>query len=417
MRIFSIITAIAVTLALYLVVFERDRLLSFAGGGTQSEAEMVEDAPSTEPVEQSATDEDATRVVSIVALKSVAQAIDNAVLLRGQTEAARHVDARAETSGLVSSEPLRKGTYVEAGQLLCEISPGTRLSSLAEAEARLPEAKARLPEAQGRVLESEARLTEATINDNAAKKLSVDGFATEVRVAGTRAAVQSALATIETARAGVESARAGILAAQAAIASAENEIDRLKIIAPFAGLLETDTAELGALMQPGGLCATIIQLNPIKLVAFVPETDVAKVDVGARAGGRTTAGQTVEGRVTFISRASDPETRTYRVEITVKNDDFALRDGQTTEILIGAAGQRAHLLPASSMTLDDVGTLGVQLATKDEHAKFAPVTILRDTTEGIWVTGLPDEVAVIIVGQEYVTDGVAIKTTFSESKS
>ncbi|SFR47428.1 efflux RND transporter periplasmic adaptor subunit [Litoreibacter janthinus] len=412
MRFFSIVTAIVVTLVLYLIVFERDRLLSFASGDADA---PVEEIVAEQPA--SSESDEAERVVSVVAMRSAAQAIDNAVLLRGRTEAARQVDVRAETSGLVSSEPLRKGSYVEAGQLLCEIAPGTRQSALAEAEARLPEAKSRLPEAEGRVLEAEARLKEARINDNAAKQLSADGFATDVRVAGTQASVQSALAAVETARAGVESARAGILGAEAAIASARNEISRLQINAPFAGLLETDTAELGALMQPGGLCATIIQLNPIKLVAFVPETNVAKVEVGARAGGRTTAGQTVEGRVTFMSRSSDPETRTFRVEITVDNNDLALRDGQTAEIIIGAEGQKAHLLPASALTLNDEGALGVQLATEDNKASFAKVSILRDTAQGMWVAGLPEETAVIIVGQEYVTDGVTIKTTYSEPKS
>jgi len=355
--------------------------------------------------------------VSIVAMRSKAQAIDNAVLLRGLTEAARQVDVRAETSGLVSSEPLRKGSYVEAGQLLCEIEPGTRQTALAEAEARLPEAKARLPEAQGRVLEAEARLKEAQINDNAAKQLSQDGFASDIRVAGTQATVQSALAAVETARAGVESARAGILGAEAAIDAAINEIGRLKINAPFAGLLETDTAELGELMQPGGLCGTIIQLNPIKLVAFVPETDIAKVAVGAKAGGRTTANQTVDGHVTFMSRSSDPETRTFRVEITVDNDDLQLRDGQTAEILIGADGQEAHLLPASALTLNNEGALGVQLATEENTAAFTPVSILRDTAQGVWVSGLPPEASVIVVGQEYVIDGVAIKVTLTGSKT
>jgi len=414
MRLFSIVTAIVVTLALYLVVFERDRLLSFAYGGSDAPVVEAEATAAETPADVAA---EGARVVSVVAMRSTAQAIDNAVLLRGRTEAARQVDVRAETSGLVNSEPLRKGSYVDAGQLLCEIAPGTRQSALFEAQARLPEAKARLPESEGRVLEAEARLKEARINDNAAKQLSADGFASDIRVAGTQAAVQSALAAVETARAGVESARAGILGAEAAIASATNEIGRLKITAPFAGLLETDTAELGALMQPGGLCATIIQLNPIKLVAFVPETEIAKVAVGARAGGRTTANQTVEGRVTFMSRSSDPETRTFRVEITVNNDDLELRDGQTAEILIGAEGQKAHLLPASSLTLNDEGALGVQVATEDNKAAFMPVSILRDTAEGMWVAGLPDEASVIIVGQEYVMDGVAIKATYSETKS
>lgn len=413
---FSIITASLVTLALYLLVFEREALLSFAGAGDDTEvvaeAEQETPAESAQPV--SAADE--VRVVSVAAIKSTAQAVDNAVLLRGQTEAARQVTVRAETSGLVESEPLRKGSYVEEGQVLCRIDPGTRENVLAEAQARLPEARARLPEAEGRVLEAEARLKEAQINDNAAKQLSADGFASDVRVAGTQASVQSALAAVETSRAGVESARAGILAAEAAIAAAQREIERLEIRAPFAGLLETDTAELGELMQPGGLCATIIQLNPIKLVAFVPETEVSKVAVGARAQGRTTAGQTMQGKVTFISRSSDPETRTFRVEITVDNDDLNLRDGQTTEIVIGAEGELAHLLPASSMTLNNEGTIGVQLAV-DGKAQFAPVQILRDTADGIWVFGLPEEAAVIVVGQEYVSDGVAINPTFQEGKS
>lgn len=414
MRIFSIITAILVTLALYLIVFEREALLKFAASDAEP-TEVAEDVIETEA--PAAQDQEEARVVSIVAMRSTAQPIDNAILLRGRTEAARQVDVRAETAGLVRSEPLRKGAYVEAGQLLCEIAPGTREIVLSEAEARLPEAKARLPEAEGRVLEAQARLKEAQINDNAAKQLSADGFASDIRVAGTQATVQSTLAAVETALAGVESARAGILAAEATIAAAKTELDHLQITAPFAGLLETDTAELGSLMQLGGLCGTIIQLNPIKLVAFVPETEVAKVEVGARAGGRTTSQQTVEGRVTFLSRSSDPETRTFRVEITVPNDDFSLRDGQTAEIIIGAEGQTAHLVPASALTLNDEGALGVQLATEDNKAAFTEITILRDTTDGMWVTGLPQEAAIIVVGQEYVTDGVEIKATFAESKS
>ena len=415
MRIFSIITALLVTLALYLIVFERESLVAFATGETAPTADAKDVTEQSAPAASEPAED--KRVVSVVAMRSTAQPIDNAVLLRGRTEAARQVDVRAETSGLVRSEPLRKGSYVEEGQLLCEIAPGTRQIALSEAEARLPEAKARLPEAEGRVLEAEARLKEARINDNAAKQLSADGFASDVRVAGTQATVQSSLAAVETALAGVESARAGILAAEAAIAAAKNELGYLQITAPFAGLLETDTAELGSLMQLGGLCGTVIQLNPIKLVAFVPETEVAKVEVGARAGGRTTAQQTVEGRVTFMSRSSDPETRTFRVEITVPNDDLNLRDGQTSEIIIGAEGQTAHLVPASSLTLNDEGDLGVQLATDDNKAAFAEVTILRDTSEGTWVTGLPAEASVIIVGQEYVTDGVEIKATYSGSKS
>ena len=414
MRFFSIITAIIVVGVLYLLVLERDRLMSFAGVGA---TEITEDAaPEVTPEPISNTPEAAARVVHVVVKPSTAEVIDSAVLLRGRTEAARQITVQAETSGLVRSEPLRKGAYVERGQLLCEIAPGTRLAALAEAEARVPEAQARLPEAEGRLAEGEARLSEAEINDNAAKQLSQGGFASDTRVASTRAAVQAAKAGVQTAMAGVKAARAGIEAAEAALSSARKEIDKLDIKAPFGGLLETDTAELGSLLQPGSHCATIIQLDPIKLVGFVPETEVDKVKPGALSGARLASGREVRGQVTFLSRSADPQTRTFRVEVQVPNDDLTIRDGQTAEILIAADGQSAHLVPASSLTLNNDGALGVRIA-RDEKAAFIPVEILRDTIDGIWVSGLPEQADIIVVGQEYVTDGVAVKTTREEDVS
>ncbi|WP_226782552.1 efflux RND transporter periplasmic adaptor subunit [Oceaniglobus trochenteri] len=401
MRFFSILTALLVMASLYLVVFERPALLAFAAGESVEEAE-------TESTEVTDT---ATRV-AVVALKSDAQVIDSAVLLRGRTEAARQVSVSAETSGRIISQPLRKGAFVDEGQILCELDPGTRAAQLAEAKARLVESRARGPEAMARVAEAEARLSEASINDNAASKLSQDGFASQTRVAQTAAAVESARAAVQAAKSGVESASSGVQAAEAAVAAAEREIEKLTIAAPFSGLLETDSAELGTLMQPGALCATVIQLDPIKLVGFVPETEVAKVKVGAFAGARLASGQEVTGTVTFLSRSADSNTRTFRTEVTVPNADLAISDGQTVEIMVQSDGRKAHLLPQSALTLDDQGDLGVRIVADDNTARFVPVSVLRDTVDGVWLAGLDETVSVIVVGQEYVTDGVPVTPTF-----
>ncbi|MGB3407553.1 MAG: HlyD family efflux transporter periplasmic adaptor subunit, partial [Jannaschia sp.] len=181
--------------------------------------------------------------------------------------------------------------------------------------------------------------------------------------------------------------------------------------APFAGLLETDTAELGALLQAGDACATVVQLDPMKLVGFLPEAQVDRVSVGADAGARLASGGEVAGKVTFLSRAADEMTRTFRVEVTVSNSDLAIRDGQTAEIVIRTPATRAHLIPASAMTLNDQGALGVRIV-EDGVTGFAPVTLVRDTPEGVLLTGLPDKVDVIVVGQEYVTEGVPVRATY-----
>lgn len=411
MKFIPVLTALIVLAGLYMVVFERDTLVGFAQSAPAENTVQSADGAVADDVAETGES-----LVGVVATHSVARTIDSAVILRGRTEAARQVTVASETSGLVISEPRRKGAFINEGELLCSLDPGTREASLAEARARRAEAQARVPEAQANVIEANARIREAEINLNAAQRLSEDGFASETRLVSAQAAMESATASLQRARSGVASAQAGIESAQAAVAFAAREIDKLTITAPFSGLLETDTAELGALMQPGTPCATIIQLNEIKLVGFVPEADVSKVNLGAMAGARLTNGERVQGRVTFLSRSADDLTRTFRVEVTVANDDLAISDGQTAEILIASEGRTAHLVAQSSLTLDDDGVLGVRTIADGNMVQFMPVTILRDTAEGVWVTDLPEAIDIITVGQEFVVEGVQVRPTFTEAK-
>ena len=410
MRIFPIITAILVCIAIYLVILDRDRLVDFAarfGPAPDNVAQPATPQPAADTPAESDTR------VHVVARRSVAQTTENAVALRGRTEAMRAVTVASETSGRVISDPIRAGGYVEAGTMLCEIDPGTRLTAREEALAALDSARARLPEAEAVLAGARAQLTAAEIDANAATQLSQSGFGSETRAASAEAGREGALAAIQSGEAAVAQARSGIRSAEAAVTRADEDIKRLRILAPFAGYLETDTAELGSLLQPGSPCATVIQLDPIKLVGFVPEAQVDRIIVGAVAGARLASGGAVTGRVSFLSRSADERTRTFRVEITVPNPDVTIRDGQTADILIQSDGVAAHLLPASSMTLNDDGTLGVRIA-ENGVVRFVPVRMVRDTANGVWLTGLPAEADVIVVGQEFVTDALPVRVTYEE---
>ncbi|WP_417250702.1 efflux RND transporter periplasmic adaptor subunit [Celeribacter sp.] len=373
MRIASIITALLVVTGIYFFVFERDAVKDFAGTDPAAEQAGGETAETqVDATPPAAREKGETAAIKVVARHSVARELDSAVVLRGETEAARSIQVAAETSGRVISTPLRKGAYVDEGQMLCELDAGTRSASLAQARAAVKEAEVALANA---------------------RKLSEGGYASETAVLSAEAAVE---------------------AARAAQAQAENEIENLTITAPFAGLLESDTAELGQLMQPGSVCATVIQLDPIKLVGFAPEAEVDRIEVGTLAGAQLISGQEVTGRVTFLSRSADPATRTFRVEVEVPNPDFAIRDGQTVEMAVRSEGKLAHLVAQSTLTLDDEGALGVRIVDADNRVAFVPVSVVRDTREGVWVTGLPEEVDVITVGQEYVRSGVLVEPHFEE---
>jgi membrane fusion protein, multidrug efflux system len=359
MRPVPILTAVLVGLFLYLFVMEREALRRLAG----AEPAVAEVVAESVPEE---------RVVAVVAQRSQARPVDSGLVLRGRTEASRRVEVRAEVMGRVVSEPIRSGAAVEAGDVLCQLDPGTRPAELAEAEARLLEAEA---------------------NERASAQLAERGFGAEATAIARRAALQAAQAMVERSR---------------------REIQSLEIRAPFAGLLEADTAELGDLLQPGSICANLIAIDPIKLVGFVTEAAVERVVVGAPAGARLVTGQDVRGAVTFVARVADPATRTFRVEAQADNPSAAIRDGVAAEILIGLPGSDAHRVPLSALTLDDEGRLGVRTAVPGEdgaRAAFVPVSIIRDEPGGVWIAGLPEEADVIVVGQDFVSDGQPVRVT------
>ncbi|MGF1446815.1 MAG: efflux RND transporter periplasmic adaptor subunit [Pikeienuella sp.] len=331
-------------------------------------SEETSQPPAAEPTSLSATAEiaaQAPRPVPVRVLTVTAEETADRLLVPGRTAAFRRVHVPAETAGLVISEPMQRGRAVATGEVLCRLDPGSRPAQLAEAQARLEEARA------------EAR---------AADSLSAKGFTSET----TRIARQAELE-----------------AAQAAVDLMELDIARLEVKAPFAGLLETDTAELGTRLDIGAPCATLVDLTKLQATGFVAEQVIDRIAPGGPATVRLVNGETAAGHISFIARVADPDTRTYEVEITLENPGGRLRDGMTAELRIELSPERAHRIPQSALTLDDNGRLGVRLAEPGPRgpvARFVPVMLLRDDPRGIWVRGLPETAQVIVVGQEFVRD-------------
>lgn len=115
MKIVSIITAIVVIFVLYTLVFEREAFNKVADGTdikrvVEERLEEENLATKVDLEEDSAqqTDKNA-ELVSVVVYSSNSQNLGSSVILRGETEAARFVQVRAETFGQVISDPLRKG--------------------------------------------------------------------------------------------------------------------------------------------------------------------------------------------------------------------------------------------------------------------------------------------------------------------
>jgi membrane fusion protein, multidrug efflux system len=284
----------------------------------------------------------------------------------GQTEAARTVEIRAETDGRVVELPVAEGRAVAEGDLLVRLDRAERDAQLAQVKAR----------AQQRSIEFEA-----------ARTLASSGFQSQTRRA-------EALADLETAKAD--------------LAILEVDVARTEITAPLDGILDRRPAEIGSFVQRGDHVATIVDVNPILVVAQVSEKDVTKLQVGMPAQTRLTTGPNHIGVVSYIAIVADSQTRTFRVEVEIENRERRIGEGMSAEIKVKLPPVQAHLVSPSIFRLDAEGRIGVILVQDDNVARFLRVAIIGSGEDGAYVTGLPDRAQVVTVGQELVEDGEVV---------
>jgi len=181
-----------------------------------------------------------------------------------------------------------------------------------------------------------------------------------------------------------------------------------KIVAPFSGYLESLRVDKGDYINTGGVCASLIDSNPMLLIADIAEKEIADIDVGANSMARLISGDEIQGKVSFIATSADKNTRTFRVEIKVDNKDRTIRDGVSAEIYIESKKVLSHRISPAILSLNDQGKLGIRTVDENNAVEFKEIAILEDTTEGLWVSGLNENERIITLGQEYVFQGQTV---------
>jgi multidrug efflux system membrane fusion protein len=181
------------------------------------------------------------------------------------------------------------------------------------------------------------------------------------------------------------------------------ELNRTEVKAPFSGFIE-QIVKPGNFLERGQVCATIIQLNPIIFVAEVPEFNINKVETGQDVDIRLVTGEFINGKLTFVSKSASPSTRTFKVESQIENKNGIVRDGITAEMTIKTKLVMAHKISPSILLLNDGGKIGIR-SVENDIVKFHNITILEDSESGLWITGIPKELELIVQGQGFVEDG------------
>ena len=324
-----------------------------------------------EPLEEPVEDE--PRPMAVAVAEHRAERVDRLLVLQGRVEPDQRVNVRAETAGQVAEWAVERGAQVEEGDLVVRLRMDDR-------EARLRQAIAR-----ERGAENEFEATQ---------RLFAEGHA-------SRTALEAREAELEAARAERE--------------AVELDIRNTRITAPLTGTVNRRVAERGEFVGVGDPVAEIVDNDPLLAVVWVPQHQIGRVRPGQEARIRFLDGRRAEGEVRFVAAVAEHGTQTFRTEVHVPNPEGALPSGISAGVEIVTEEVRAHKLSPALMALDDDGRVGVKAVDDDDRVVFYPVEVVRTERDGVWVTGLPDELRVITVGQGFVTAGERVTPRAQEA--
>lgn len=301
--------------------------------------------------------------ISVRVQTSSAEAFQSDITLQGRTAASSNVELRAEVSGRAEKILVQEGQPVTKGQAILKIAVNDR-------EARLNQAR--------------AALEQRRIQVEAARQLAKQSFGTQVRLAEAEAQFEQA---------------------KADVVRFELDLENTTIRAPLDGIFDTRETDVGAVLNVGDKIGTVVDLDPIKVTGQISERNVRDVEIGMPGRMVLSDGTAVSGEISYVASVSDPNTRTFKIELMVPNQDSQILAGLAAQLRLPAGRRMAHSVSPSVLTLADDGRIGIKTVADDNTVKFWPVEILDDGPDGTWVAGLPNQATIVIVGQDYVAVG------------
>ena len=339
--------------------------------------------------------------------------IDQSIELQGQTIHNKKIDVKSETSGKINSIVFSRGDNVSENSEMITISLEDRKEKLLSAEKDLERLSKEIilneKNRDNLLRQNVERIELYEIEYASAKQLIDKGLSSKSKLSLASFNLANAKADREDIKIKFESTLASLEAqitnVKSVLKNIKLDINKTSIKAPFDGIISEKMVEETEFISVGTPLFSIIDLDPIKIEGYLSEFDVNKVSVGTKAFIEDSNGIKKSGIISFISPSAETSTRTFEITIEADNKDLSYKSGITTKIVIKGSELKAHKIPPSILTLLDDGTVGVKAVDNENMVTFYPTKTIKDTIDGMWVSGLPEKVNLIVSGQEYISIG------------
>lgn len=284
--------------------------------------------------------------------------IDLTLEYLGSVSAFADVNIQSESPGKIVTVKANLGDYVAKGNLLAKLDDELKLANLQTAEANLQKAK------------KDFQRFEQLYKDKAINESQFD----------------QAKFVYET--------------AEAQYKIAKKQLEDTKITAPFSGFITMRNAEVGAVVSPNTILFNLVDISNIRVKINVPESDVIKIKEGDKVEVFSDLYPDLKfnGKIQSIGAKAD-ESRTFPVEIIVKNEGRALRVGMFVRIRIPLTSKSKKILIPREALVGSIKNPKVFIVEKN-IARLRDISLGSETSRKLEVAkGLAE-------GELIVTNGL-----------
>ncbi|NIA87297.1 efflux RND transporter periplasmic adaptor subunit [Rahnella aceris] len=213
---------------------------------------------------------------------------------------------------------------------------------------------------------------------------------------------------LDSAQADWQAARAKRQSSEDALKNAQENVSWTKLTAPADGVITQVSASAGQVVSAGQSVITLASGSLRDAVFDVadPQSVPQQADSLFTISLLSAPSVVAQGHFRDVSPQADPQTRTWRLRITLDNPPPAMALGASVQLTLNASGPRLTALPASALTRsgDKPAVFVVDEKTLTLHLR--PVVIGRYSTSEIFLSaGVHPGERVVIAGVSKLREG------------
>ena len=274
------------------------------------------------------------------------ETVKRSVDLVGTLAAVDEVTISSEADGKVSKLLADLGDRVKAGQALISLDNEKQRYNYDQQKASFERALAQYGAADPRhlpdiektpdVVKANADLVQAKQSFDRADQLFKRKLVPQQTLDDADAALQSKKASYDSALQNAKNLRASIQASEATMNLSDRQLRDTEIRAPFDGIVEKRLVNLGELVKAQMPVMAVVRVDPLKVVAEIPEKMAPWISTGQPVQLHVDAypERTFTGKVSRISPAVNTATRAFPFEALVPNGDTLLKPGTFARVHI-----------------------------------------------------------------------------------